>query len=119
MDQNFPDEEKLYRAVQPAHLLTKGNGKVSSAAFKDKRGMSVLRGDNRDDAAVDAELHNNLGDDKSTAVFRVCHCREVKAVPVYKPSRMSVYHSEVHGSVTELVLSPIQRKHLAEASYLL
>lgn len=119
MDQNFPDEEKLYRAVQPAFLLIKENGKVSSAAFKDKRGMSVLRGDSREDSAVDAELHKNLGSDKRTAVFRVHHCREVDAVPVYRPSRMSVYHSEVHGSKTELVLNPMQRKHLADSSYLL
>jgi hypothetical protein len=119
MDQHFPDDEKLYRAVFPAFLLVKENGKVSSAAFKDKRGMSVLRGDGRDDTAVDEELHRKLGFDKKTAVFTAFHCRQVEAVPIYKPSSMSKYHSEVHGSCTEKVLNSVQRKHLADVSYLL
>ena len=119
MDQNFPDDEKLYRAVRPIPLFIKNDGRLSSAAFRDKRGLSVLRGDGRDDSIVDDELHHVVGLDGRTAIFKVLDCRAVHAVPVYLPSKASVYHSEVHGSEKQIILNPSQCKHLAEIAQLI
>lgn len=47
MNDTFPDEEKLYRAVFPEsymQMFWKRDGTVSSAAFADREGLSVERG---------------------------------------------------------------------------
>ena len=52
MDNIFPKNEKLYRAVYPpeaAELFWKADGSISSAAFADPKGLSVDRGDFRVD----------------------------------------------------------------------
>ena len=40
-------------------------------------------------------------------------CKEVSALVKYMPTNRSKYHSEIHGSDTQTVLSPAQRKRLA------
>ena len=55
MDNTFPDTEKLYRAVFPpemAAMYWKEDGSLSSAAFADPKGLSVERGNYRNDKDV-------------------------------------------------------------------
>ncbi len=52
MVDEFNDDEKLYRAVYPPEifdLFWKKDGTLTSAAFRDKRGLSVERGFYRED----------------------------------------------------------------------
>ena len=47
MDSTFRNDEMLYRAVYPPDkvaMFWKRNGLLSSAAFKDRKGLSVERG---------------------------------------------------------------------------
>lgn len=100
MDNTFPNCEKLYRAVFPEsymQMFWRKDGTVSSAAFTDKQGLSVERGDFREDENVTVE-----------------QCRDVDAVIKYKPSKRSEHHSEIHGSEEVPLLSKSQRKKLAE-----
>ncbi len=50
MTDQFEANEKLFRAVYPPNIIPmfwKENGEISSAAFKDKKGLSVERAGNR------------------------------------------------------------------------
>ena len=65
MDNTFPNCEKLYRAVFPEsymQMFWRKDGTVSSAAFTDKQGLSVERGDFREDENVieDTELYSEI-----------------------------------------------------------
>ena len=44
MNDKFFGDEGLYRAVLPTEMFWKKNGRVSSAVFRDKNGLSVDRG---------------------------------------------------------------------------
>ena len=50
MTELFDMYERLYRAVYPPNIMPfwKKNGQLSSAAFKDKKGLSVERDGGRD-----------------------------------------------------------------------
>lgn len=114
MNNSFPDDEKLYRAVLPpdyAKMFWKENGSLSSAAFSDPKGLSVERGDFRGDEVVIAGMKK---------FFRGCivsvtakQCRNVDAVIKYLPTKRSNYHSEIHGSESKKLLSKPQRRALA------
>ena len=116
MDTNFKPDEKLYRAVYPDSMFWKNNGKVSSAAFLSRRGgCSVDRGYYREDNTVvqDMRSRNFKG---SIIAVTVQDCRDVLATPVYAPSRINIYHSEIHGSTEREQLTAGQRKHLADSA---
>lgn len=115
MDIDFPNEEKLYRAVQPFDMFWKENGTVSSAAFHDKRGLSVDRGDFRTDVKV-AEAMIGRGLKGRIVSFFVKDCRDVNAIVLYKPEDMNLYHSEIHRNKTKPALTKSQMKHLARRS---
>ena len=55
MDDRFSIDEKLYRAVFPPaikDMFWRKDGTVSSAAFADPKGLSVDRGNHREDSEV-------------------------------------------------------------------
>ena len=84
----------------------------SSAAFSDREGLSVERGNFRDDKDVIEEMPKKFF--KGCIIsLTVGQCKTVDAVVKYKPSSRSEYHSEIHGSETTPLLSKSQRKHLA------
>lgn len=88
MDNNFPVEEKLYRAVFPPEIremFWKENGKVSSAAFLDKKGLSVERGNFRQDSEV-LETMKSFFIGKVISVT-VKNCLDINAIPKYFPFR--------------------------------
>ena len=117
MTDTFKDDEKLYRAVLPNGIYWKENGKLSSAAFLDRNGLSVDRGNYRPDDEAVRDLQNHL--QGSIVSVTVKDCRTVEAAVLYRPSKRNIYHSEVHGSTECPPLSPGQRKHLANAAVVL
>lgn len=116
LPEKFNDDEKLYRAVLPCSLFWKkddnGELRLSSAALKDSRGLSVDRGYGRPDSEVVDSMRQRL--EGKIVSFEVRDCRSVKALVLYKPSSKNCYHSEVHGSEDKVPLSKLQSKKLAE-----
>lgn len=114
MDNTFKNDEKLYRAVYPPEVMNmfwRRDGSVSSAAFADKNGLSVDRGDYRTDSDVIQDMSSRfIGHIIS---LYVKNCNDVGAVVRYMPSRSNVYHSEIHGSAVNPLLSKSQRRNLA------
>lgn len=115
MNDSFPEEEKLYRAVFPpsqSSMFWKKDGSLSSAAFADKNGLSVERGDNRNSDIVINEMKKFfIGRIISVTVK---NCNETNAIVKYLPTKRSKYHSEIHGSQINKLLDKRQRRYLAQ-----
>lgn len=116
MDETFDEREMLLRAVYPPSCRPKfwRNGKLSSAALKDKNGLSVDRTYDRaiDDAVVAmAQRFTRL-----IVSVTVQDCNKVQACLRYRPSYSNPYHSEIHGSDTEVMLSDDQALILARSA---
>lgn len=112
---NFSDErEKLLRAVwadKYPHLWDTKNNRPSSAAFKDKNGLSVDRAGQRTDAEAVEYAKNHLHGFIVAATVEMC--RKANVSPKYLPSKTTPYHSELHGSETTKPFSPMQALTLA------
>lgn len=113
MDGTFNENEQLLRAVWPANRRPDfwENGRLSSAALKDKRGLSVNR-------TYDLPLENAvliMAEQFSGLIvsISVAACNAVDAYVKYCPSQTNVYHSEIHGSPTEVMLNDTQAFLLA------
>lgn len=120
MDNTFDESESLYRAVYPPEvnqIYWKDENHISSAVFLDKKGVSVERGNFRTDENVVIEM-------KKFFIGRIIaitagQCQKVNAKVLYKPTKRSVYHSEIHGGEKQIILSPSQRRLLARQSRLI
>lgn len=120
MNEKFDDSEFLLRAVLPANrkpYFWKQNGKLSSAALKDKNGLSVDR--TYDRTIEDAAATTRLNLHGTIASISVPSCNEVHAFLSYCPSARNRYHSEIHGSKTKILLSDEQAFLLAQKAILL
>lgn len=113
MNENFSEDEKLYRAVRPWDIFWKTNGKLSSAAFKDKNGLSVERGDHREDSDVVDNMRKNQFEGKIVSL-NVQQCYSVNALVKYLPSRKNIYHSEIHKDENTRLLSDSQCRNLVK-----
>ena len=114
MTNYFPENETLYRAVFPPeinHIFWKDDQHVSSAAFLDKKGLSVERGNFRSDKTVINDMRKTFLGRIISITVQLCH--EVDASVIYKPTKRSIYHSEIHGNKTQILLSPKQRRFLS------
>ncbi len=114
MDNTFKNDERLYRAVYPpeiAGMYWRKDGTISSAAFADARGLSVDRGDYRTDEVVVDHMRKRF----TGYIIRlyVKNCVDIGAAVRYLPSDSNPYHSEIHGSETEVLLSKQQRLQLS------
>ncbi len=114
---NFCDNEKLYRAVLPSEEFWKADGSLSSAAFRDRRGLSVDRGYYRPDHEVVENMLQRLKGDIVSVTVK--DCNNVQALVLYKPSRENIYHSEIHSNNTRILLTDSQRKRLAISAKIL
>lgn len=115
MTKQFETYEKLYRAVYPPEIMPmfwKENGELSSAVFKDKRGLSVERSGDRDENAVIVEMCKLFYG--FIISLKVKDCEACRAVLKYLPTKRSIYHSEIHGSEERALLSQSQCKYLAK-----
>lgn len=114
MDDNFKRAEKLYRAVYPPEVMDmfwKRDGSISSAAFADPNGLSVDRGYFRSDTEVIHDMEARFNGHIISLYVR--NCLDAGAIVKYLPSRSNIFHSEIHGSPTNLLLSKSQRRFLA------
>lgn len=110
MPHQFNDDELLLRAVLSRPWFWK-DGKLSSAALKDSKGLSVDRTYNRPlDEAISYMLQHLTG---SVVTFSMDDCKAVNAVVKYCPIEENIYHSEIHGSEEQPRLSSPQAKELA------
>lgn len=115
MNNTFPDEEKLYRAVYPpSHpgMFWKKDGTLSPAAFADPKGLSVERGDNRLSEKIIDKMKKTFSGCIVSVTVKECH--ETNAVVKYLPTNGNMYHSEIHGSSTVALLNKSQRFYLAQ-----
>lgn len=117
MTEQFETYEKLYRAVYPPDIMPvfwKENGEISSAVFKDKKGLSVERAGRRGEEEVVTNMrvyfHGLI-----ISLFSE-DCTACGAVLKYLPTKRSIYHSEIHGSEDRILLSQSQCKYLAKAA---
>jgi hypothetical protein len=114
MDNTFRIDEKLYRAIYPPEVVDmfwRKDGTISSAAFADPKGLSVDRGDYREDEVVVEDLKRRFVG-RIISLY-VKNCYDIGAVVRYLPSKNNMYHSEIHGSETVVLLSKPQRLYLA------
>jgi len=115
MDAAFKDEEKLYRALKPKNCFWKSDGSLTSAAFKDSKGLSTDRDGGRDNK-VCLEVLNQRFPEQDIVSVQAKSCKEVNACIKYLPEEDNDYHTEIHRSDTEITLSPGQAKHLARCA---
>ena len=118
MDSNFSKKERLYRAVLPIDMFWKSDGSVSSAAFCDKNGLSVDRGDFREDDQV-VEGMKARGLQGGVVSLTVGDCIDVEALVLYKPVDDNPYHSEIHRNQTEAGLTKSQAKRLSRKAIII
>lgn len=114
LPETFEREEQLLRAVLPADRRPdywKGN-RLSSAVFKDKKGLSVERTYDRSLEASVQFMRGHLSG--NIASVTVGDCESTDAVVAYLPSLHNKYHSEIHGSAETKALNPHQARFLAE-----
>ena len=115
MDNSFRNDELLLRAVYPPDRhpdFWRGN-RLSSAAFKDKNGLSVDRLYDRELKDGIAFMREERGLKGYIASVSVDDCVSVSAHVAYRPTSNDVYHSEIHGSETQIILSEQQCLGLA------
>lgn len=109
MDNNFSQNEFLLRAVYPENIkpFYWKNGRLSSAALKDKKGLSVDRTYSRDllTSAIEMRKRNLKGYIFS---FSVKSCLKVNTYLFYNPSKENIYHSEINLSKTRVDLTDHQ-----------
>ena len=119
MTEQFDIHENLYRAVYPPEIMPlfwKENGEISSAVFKDKKGLSVERAGHRDENEVLTDMRLYFYGAIISLVTG--DCLACGAVLKYLPTKRSKYHSEIHGSEERKILSQSQCKYLAKAARL-
>lgn len=115
MDNTFENTEKLYRAVYPpSHpgMFWKKDGSLSPSAFADPKGLSVERGFYRETKEIIKKMNEKFTG--CIVSLNVGNCREVNANVKYIPTKSNKYHSEIHGSETNIKLDKIQRYRLAQ-----
>ena len=115
MNNTFSENELLYRAVYPpehSKMFWKDETHVSSAVFLDKKGLSVERGDFRSDEEVVQYMRKSFVVKIISVTTKMCN--DVNAKLFYKPTKRSIYHSEIHGSESKRILSPQQRRVLSQ-----
>jgi hypothetical protein len=117
MTEQFEVNEKLFRAVYPPEIMPlfwKENGEISSAVFKDKKGLSVERAGDRDELSIISGMRKFF---YGMIIFVMVHdCEACRAGLKYLPTKRSLFHSEIHGSEDRVLLSQSQCKYLARVA---
>lgn len=116
MDSIFQPTESLLRAVRPGGMYWKSNGSLSSAAFKDKAGLSVDRTGDRSLNDAVAFIRAHL---KGTVVYvTVPECETANVKLFYLPLPDNEFHSEIHRDETRAELTTSQAKRLAAIAHI-
>ena len=112
LDGKINNDEILYRAIKTfPNWRDSENNRPASAAFKDSRGVSVDRQGTRDEPEVIKDFKKF--ELKAVVSITAKECRNFGTHPIYKPELGNEYHSEIHGSPTEIQLTASQAKKLS------
>ena len=110
ISEEISEEENLFRGIHPSQW-DEANLRPSSAAFKDRKGLSVDRCNMRSDS----EAINHLLASKpfrGIVKFGVIYALDLPSQVLYKPLADNVFHSEMH-DLQKLELSRGKAKRLA------
>lgn len=114
LNNQINDEEYLYRTIRPLKFLWDfSRNRPSSAAFKDKAGLSVDRSADRNEEEIIESLNKRFPDSKAIVSISHQECKEIDVLVLYAPSKANKYHSEIHESVDKKCISNIKAKKLA------
>lgn len=115
MDNIFHEEEKLYRLIIPKNWYFEED-RISSAAFKDSKGLSVDRDGDRKDIEIINSFFSRFNNENIEAIacIDVKTCIDLNTYLKYAPTDDNIYHSEIHDSINRITLSPSKAKKLAD-----
>ena len=109
MNKEIQENEHLLRAVylpnkKPSYW--EPDGSVSTAAFKDDKGLSVDRtADRTMEESIEYATNHLHG---AIISISAVDCKKAKTLILYRPSKANPFHTEIHQSATVVELSPIQ-----------
>ena len=107
------DDELLHRAIKPKpQFWNTKSGSVTSALFKDSKGVSVDRNAGRDDEVIKASLQQQFENLKGEARFTAGLCREKECRVKADPVEGNENHSVVLGS-NKIELTKGQARHIS------
>jgi hypothetical protein len=115
LNQIIANDEYLYRGIIQ-HNWDYENNRPSSATFKDSKGVSVDRGNYRQEK----DCIDFLTEKKD--FFAVCKIqtkkvRDLSAIAKYLPIEDNVYHSEIHDSEERIQMRGNKPKKIRDASH--
>ena len=117
---DYNNVDKLYRVIKRSKpdTIKRRNGKavgVSSALFKDEKGVSVDQQKERTETETIDEL-KEFFDKRLKGVVRLFESdvTTAGAVLIQKPSDKLPYHAEIHKNYNEVLLSDVQALQLAD-----
>lgn len=119
MNKTIADTEFLYRGIIE-EWYDKENNRISSAAFKDKKGVSVDRdGNNRKEKECVNSILSIERIPPRKPFYKVCklltkQVREKDAFVRYCPSANNKYHSEIHNTEKEIPISQSKARALSK-----
>ena len=119
LTEDFGKDERLYRAVNKNLPCMWKENRITSAVFKDSKGISVDRQWNRNiNDAVNAlfkAMSSKLSVDNIMVVsIAKKDCDDINAICLYRPIRDNIYHSEIHRDKDMTQLTSAQAKNLAK-----
>jgi len=107
------DDELLHRAIKPKpQFWNTKTDSVSSALFKDSKGVSVDKNSNRPDAEIKRCLLDNFPDLKGEARLTTKLCREKNCKVKADPIENNEHHTLILGS-EKIELTSSQAKFLS------
>lgn len=107
------EEELLHRAIKPKALFwNEKTGKVTSALFKDSKGVSVDINNDRTDIQVKKFLQNQFPDLKGEAKIKAKLCRDKNCRVELDPIENNQNHALILGEVN-IRLTSGQAKYLS------
>ncbi len=115
---SFSENEKLYRAVRPLeHFWTKDGTRLSSAAFRTRKGESYLSVDRQDGRANDEcikAMRKKLEGAIVSVTYEQCTSSQIKIEP--HPSTHNPWHCGLVNGLDENNprLSKLQSQNLAD-----
>ena len=101
---DITDNEILYRVVRPFNLFWKKKfNKLSTAAFKDRNGLSVDRDGERSENAVIDDFNRRRFEGALISAI-AGDCKAINTYLVPKPNNWK-YHAEILDSRSKIILS--------------
>lgn len=111
-------DEKLYRAVKRSKPSWIDGDNVSSAMFKDERGVSVDRDGNRSENDIIVFMQNGNLKGRVKAIIKVLakDCYDIHTRLTANPSDDNPYHANIWLDEDNVNIQNLQAKRLADCS---